>query len=66
MDNLKNKKQTNFSRLLRVFRIYGAFFFRKPQYIVRDPEMVKQIMVKAFDHFEDRQGIGEGANHDAL
>lgn len=38
-----------------VYRIYGLFDFRKPQYIVRDPEAIKQIAVKDFEHFEDHQ-----------
>lgn len=29
------------------------FDFRTPQYIIRDPEIVKQIAVKDFDFFED-------------
>ncbi|KAG4072707.1 hypothetical protein HA402_001819 [Bradysia odoriphaga] len=35
--------------------IYGLFDFRVPQYVVRDPETIKQITVKGFDHFEDHK-----------
>ncbi|XP_031624489.1 probable cytochrome P450 9f2 [Contarinia nasturtii] len=33
--------------------VYGLFDFRTPQYIIRDPELYKQIAIKDFDHFED-------------
>lgn len=39
--------------------MYGLFDFRTPQYIVRDPELIKHIGVKNFDHFEDRQTFSE-------
>lgn len=47
-------------------RIYGAFFFRQPQYFVRHPEAIKLITVKAFDHFEDHRGFGGAADHDKI
>lgn len=54
---------TEFSnKLYRTFpdeSIYGSFEFRSPQYIVRDPELIKQITLKDFDHFEHRRGFGE-------
>lgn len=31
------------------------FDFRVPQYFIRDPEAIKQIAVKDFDHFEDHR-----------
>lgn len=39
-------------------RIFGWFEFRTPQYIVRDPELIKQIAVKDFDHFTDHRYFG--------
>lgn len=39
------------------FRIAGMFTFRTPQYLVRDPEIIKQIAVKDFDHFEDHSAF---------
>lgn len=33
------------------------FDFRMPQYVVRDPEVMKQITMKDFDHFEDHRGF---------
>ncbi|XP_037038784.1 probable cytochrome P450 9f2 [Bradysia coprophila] len=32
----------------------GVFSFRAPQYLLRDPEVIKQIAIKDFDHFGDR------------
>lgn len=37
--------------------ISGLFDFRTPQYIIRDPDVIKQIAVKDFDHFEDHQSF---------
>lgn len=36
-------------------RIYGIFDMRDPVIIVRDPELVKQITVKDFEHFVDHR-----------
>ncbi len=33
------------------------FDFRKPMYSVRDPDVVKQLAVKDFDHFEDHRSF---------
>lgn len=35
-------------------RVNGVFGFRTPQFLIRDPDIIKQIAVKDFDHFEDR------------
>lgn len=35
------------------------FAFRTPQYLVRDPEIIKQIAVKDFDHFEDHSSFAD-------
>ncbi|XP_031630672.1 probable cytochrome P450 9f2 [Contarinia nasturtii] len=40
-------------------KVYGFFDFRNPQYVVRDPELIKHIGVKSFDHFEDRIGFAD-------
>ncbi|TRY77768.1 hypothetical protein TCAL_08505 [Tigriopus californicus] len=37
-------------------KFYGNYVFGAPNMVVCDPEMAKQIMVKDFDHFVDRQG----------
>lgn len=33
--------------------VYGMFDFRVPRYVIREPEGIKQIAIKDFDHFED-------------
>jgi hypothetical protein len=33
----------------------GAFSFMQPVIILRDPELIKTIMVKEFDHFTDHR-----------
>jgi len=38
-------------------RIYGLFEFRKPIFLVRDPQMVKQMAIKDFDHFVDHRTV---------
>lgn len=37
------------------FRIIGLFDFRSPLFLIRDPEMIKQIAVKDFDNFVDHR-----------
>lgn len=38
-------------------RLSGFFAFRKPGYLIHDPELVKQITIKDFDHFGDHTNI---------
>jgi len=33
---------------------YGGYFLASPVLVVRDVDVVKDIMVKKFDHFTDR------------
>lgn len=40
--------------ILFIYRVNGVFNFRTPQYLVRDPDIIKQMAVKDFDHFEER------------
>jgi len=35
-------------------KIFGMFDFRQPFFFLRDPEIIKQLTVKDFDHFQDR------------
>ncbi|XP_054288640.1 probable cytochrome P450 6a13 [Macrosteles quadrilineatus] len=35
-------------------RYYGIIEFRKPALVIKDPELIKKIMVKDFQHFVDR------------
>ncbi|XP_059612328.1 cytochrome P450 9e2-like [Phlebotomus argentipes] len=36
-------------------KVNGIFEFRKPVFLIRDPELIKQIGVKDFDHFLDHR-----------
>nr|BAM68568.1 cytochrome P450 [Culex quinquefasciatus] len=38
-------------------RFSGFFAFRKPGYLIHDPELVKQITIKDFDHFADHTNV---------
>ncbi|XP_031624487.1 uncharacterized protein LOC116341517 [Contarinia nasturtii] len=39
--------------------IYGMFDFRMPQFVVRNPEIIKQIGVKDFEFFEDHRSFAD-------
>ena len=34
---------------------YGVYLMGKPALTVKDPELIRRILVKDFDHFVDRQ-----------
>ncbi|XP_061390038.1 probable cytochrome P450 9f2 [Musca vetustissima] len=38
-------------------KIYGIFDQRQPMFLVRDPDLVKQIAIKDFDHFVNHRSI---------
>jgi len=38
-------------------KIIGVFDFSKPIYLIRDPELIKKLAVKDFDHFQDHQNV---------
>ena len=39
-------------------RRYGMYYlFKDPTFVVCDPEMVRRVLVKDFDHFVDRVGF---------
>uniref|UniRef100_A0A1L8E408 Putative cytochrome n=1 Tax=Nyssomyia neivai TaxID=330878 RepID=A0A1L8E408_9DIPT len=38
-------------------KLMGMFEFRTPAYIIRDPELVKQLAVKEFDSFTDHRSV---------
>jgi len=40
--------------LLKDEKYYGTYLFGRPVLIINDPEIMKQIMVKDFNHFIDR------------
>lgn len=37
------------------FRYHGTHQFNHPQLILRDPDLIKEIAIKDFDHFSDRR-----------
>lgn len=46
-------------------KIFGIFDFRIPLWVARDPDLIKQLAVKDFDHFEDHRSFIED-NTDVL
>ena len=36
-------------------KVFGTYVLGLPIYNIRDPEMIRRILVKDFDHFVDRQ-----------
>lgn len=36
-------------------KVYGTYTMGRPNLIIRDPELVKSVLVKDFHHFVDRQ-----------
>ncbi|XP_062558865.1 probable cytochrome P450 9f2 [Armigeres subalbatus] len=39
-------------------KVYGMFNMLNPVFVIRDPEMLKRIAVKDFDHFVDHSSFG--------
>lgn len=37
--------------------IFGMFQFRTPIFVVRDPELIKLVTIKHFDHFTNRRNV---------
>lgn len=40
------------------FRYIGIYQFTRPSLIIRDPELIKELTVKDFDHFTDHRAFG--------
>nr|XP_029719812.1 cytochrome P450 9e2-like [Aedes albopictus] len=38
-------------------RFSGYFMFRKPEYLIHDPALAKQVMIKDFDYFTDHTTV---------
>ncbi|KAG4071054.1 hypothetical protein HA402_001491 [Bradysia odoriphaga] len=47
-------------------KLYGYFDYLKPVYQIRDPELLRQIAIKDFDHFADHIPFLEPGNNDLL
>ncbi|XP_005180111.3 probable cytochrome P450 9f2 [Musca domestica] len=43
--------------------VYGAFDNRQPLYMIRDPDLVKQVLIKDFDHFVNRQSFAANSDN---
>lgn len=37
----------------------GVFQFTQPALVIRDPELIKELTVRAFDHFTDHKSVGD-------
>jgi hypothetical protein len=36
-------------------KVYGVYFLGMPALTIRDPDLVRRVLVKDFEHFVDRQ-----------
>lgn len=50
------KKQIDDHLRYRDSKVYGQYFLRDPVFVIRDPELIKNIGVKEFDHFMNHSG----------
>lgn len=48
-----NQNVNSLILLFNFYRIFGYYDFLKPTVFIRDPEIIKQITIKDFEHFED-------------
>lgn len=37
----------------------GAYQFNQPSLMIRDPELIKELTVRDFDHFTDHKSVGD-------
>ncbi|XP_037811692.1 probable cytochrome P450 9f2 [Lucilia sericata] len=56
------RKKSMFDLIIDIYnehngKIYGVFDQRQPLYLIRDPEVIKQIAIKDFDHFVNHRTI---------
>lgn len=66
-------KSTQISLLIRDFynqtknkyRYFGVYFFQRPVLIINDPNLIKNVLIKDFKHFQDR-GIYYNERDDKL
>lgn len=57
---------SNFYKKFPNERFFGVYEITHPVYIIRDPELVKQINVQSFDHFLNHQGNFEECDKESL
>lgn len=58
------KKKVFIKISLASYRIIGLFTLTTPFYIIRDPELIKKIAVKDFDHFMDHRKVIDDKSFD--
>lgn len=46
---------------MHFFRIVGIYEGNSPQYIIRDPELIKKLGIKDFEYFEDHRSVTTAA-----
>ena len=45
-------------------QFFGIFMFHKPSLLIKDPEIIKQVLVKDFNSFENH--VGGSGDHDPI
>lgn len=50
------KKQIDDHLRFQDSKVYGQYFFRDPIFVIRDPELIKHVGLKDFDHFMNHSG----------
>lgn len=43
-------------RRLEPYRLGGIFTFHRPSLVIRDPELIKHVLIKDFEYFRNRGG----------
>uniref|UniRef100_A0A1I8PBH4 Cytochrome P450 n=1 Tax=Stomoxys calcitrans TaxID=35570 RepID=A0A1I8PBH4_STOCA len=62
-------KKSRFDAMIEFYNqhngpIYGSFDHRDPLLVIRDPQLIKRILIKDFDHFVNRRGaFAEGSDN---
>ena len=51
LDDLQNMMQEDMKRVKKYGKVFGMFEGVQPAIYISDPEIIKQILVKDFDHF---------------
>lgn len=42
--------------------VFGIFFFNRPVFVLNDPQLIKQVLIKNFDHFIDHPSFTNDGN----
>lgn len=53
----QNNREINLERRKKYGKLYGSYFGKIPIIVVSDPDMVKEIAIKQFWAFSDRNAI---------